>query len=135
MGISEKMSFQASRATAYGAIGLIYDAAVDPARWDVALDAVSETVGARACALLVRGRDEVPYDVSALSAAYRDYVETPEAKYNLNELRPYEAPDWEAFARQPVGQPFMDEAVGITRHCLDTRPDCVALERYLGVRL
>ncbi|MCC5971630.1 MAG: hypothetical protein JJU15_16930 [Pararhodobacter sp.] len=128
------MSDEALNSTAFNAIGAIYDAAVDPDRWGVALDAVAEAVGARACALLVRGTDDLPYDINALSSAYRDFVARPEGQHYLSELRAFEAPDWDAFARQPVGQTFPDEAVGITRACLDTRPDCIALERHVGLR-
>ena len=128
------MSDESSRGVALAAVGLIYDAAVDGARWGTALDAVTATVGAQACALLVRGRDDLPYEVNALSRAYREFVATAEGRHYLQELRPFEAPDWEAFAHQPVGQPFPDVAVGITRDCIDNRPDCVALERHVGVR-
>ena len=129
-----RRSGEQSSGAVFGAIGLIYDAAIDPARWDAALDAVAELMDARACALLVRGGDDLPYDLTALSQAYRTFVATSEGEHYLRELRPFEAPDWEAFARQSVGEPFADVAVGITRDCLDTRPDCIALERHLGVR-
>lgn len=117
-----------------GAIGLIYDTTIDSSRWGAALDEICTTLGAKACALLVQSRTDVPYDVNALSRAYRDYVQTPEGAYYLSKLRIYEKTDWEAFARQPVGRPFTDLAVGITQQILDSRPDCVALEKHLGVR-
>lgn len=128
------MSNVAPKAKMFGAIGSIYDAAIDPVRWETALDAVSSAVGASACALLVRGSDDLPYEVNALSRKYRNFIKTPGGQHYLSELRPFEAPDWEAFARQPVGQPFPDVAVGITSDCLDNRPDCIALEHHLGVR-
>lgn len=118
----------------FGAVGLIYDTTVDTERWGAALDEICATVGGSACALLVRSTSDLPYEVNALSRAYRDFIQTPEGLHYLGELRAYEASDWEAFARQPVGHPFPDAAVGITTECLNHRPDCVALERHLGVR-
>ena len=118
----------------FGAVSLIYDTTVDTSRWGAALDEICATVGGSACALLVRSTSDLPYEVNALSRAYRDYIQTPDGLHYLRELRAYEASDWEAFARQPVGSPFLDAAVGITNECLDRRPDCIALEQHLGVR-
>jgi len=115
-------------------IETIYEAAIDPLRWHGVLDRIVERVGARGSALLVRAETDHPYEITALSKAYRDFVTRPEGRDYVANLRAHEAPDWAAFAKQPINQPFPDIDVGISREVLDTRPDCLVLERSVGIR-
>lgn len=115
-------------------IETIYEAAIDPLRWQVVLDQIVDGAGARACALLVRAETGHPYEITALSRAYRDFVARPEGQDYVANLRVHEAPDWAAFARQPINHPFPDIDVGISREVLDTRPDCIVLEHSVGIR-
>lgn len=114
-------------------IETIYEAAVDPLRWQVVLDQIVESAGAQGSALLVRAETGSPYEITALSRAYREFVSRPEGLDYVANLRGHEAPDWAAFARQPINHPFPDTDVGISREVLDTRPDCIVLRESVGI--
>ena len=118
----------------YSALGPIYDAATDLGRWLGALDALTEAVGGHATALLVIEKEDVPYQPSAMSSRYRNWILHGEGQYYLDYLKHYEAFDFETVRRIPVGELLHDINMGTEREVIDQRPDYVFLRETVGVR-
>lgn len=116
----------------FAALTDIYDAAMTAERWGNALDAIVAAAGATTAALLVRDNDFQPYQVSALSSAYR--LADGDIRHYLENLSQLESGEWDALGRQPLLQPLFDDAINLSAAELDDRPDYVFLRNKVGIR-
>jgi hypothetical protein len=61
----------------FAALTHLYDAAVNPGRWRRALDSVSDSVEAKAIALLIRNPNTTSRDLQMLNTKYLKFVCSP----------------------------------------------------------
>lgn len=119
----------------------IYDAAVNPGSWRRALDAVASATDAKAIALVIRGKDVRPRELTMLSSAYLSFSRTPAGLYYGVWLSRLQKADWDFLAHQTPHEATPDVATGQSARSLDQRADYaflrrrVAVGRRLGVRL
>lgn len=111
----------------------IYDAAMNPDRWDAALDAVRRIGGASGATLHSIDRDPgAPYTVNVLVGAMRALT-AEDAAYYLREFGHYDKAAWEIFCQQPALQVFPESVAYGDMAALRSRPDFVWLERHCGI--
>lgn len=125
----------------YAALGSIYDAAMDTARWREALDAVTFATDGRVAALMIVEREDHPYSLTAVSGQYEVLAGRDNLEYYTKHLAHLEKREWESLARQPVRQPLLDSEAWADAEILDQRADYrflrekAGIRRRLGVRL
>lgn len=112
----------------------IYDAAANTQAWQQALDAVIDSVGARAGCLQVRNFAGAPYTLTGLCSAYVAPETLDKIQYYAQHLSYLEAPQWEFVGRMPPGEIGRDEAMGIPMETLDLRADYVFRNQVWGTR-
>lgn len=117
----------------YVALTHIYDAAINPGRWRRALDAVSDSVEAKAIALLIRRPDPASKDLQMLNSTYLRFTRSPWGLYYGLRLSRLQNPDWEFLSHQPVHLPTPDTTIGPSAGELDRRADYAFLRKKLGI--
>ncbi|MTI03233.1 helix-turn-helix transcriptional regulator [Roseibium sp. RKSG952] len=117
----------------YQALETIYDTAVNPGRWRRALDATTSVVGAKAIALVIRGRKAGAKDLTMMSSVYLDFSRTPAGWFYGAWLSRLQNQDWDFLRTQPAHQPIPDLETGLAAEVLDARKDYAFLKRRTGV--
>ncbi|MEM6408446.1 MAG: helix-turn-helix transcriptional regulator [Pseudomonadota bacterium] len=120
-------------AKGYAALGHIYDAAINLGRWRRALDAVADSVEAKAIALLIRRPSPEARDLHMLNSTYLDFTRSPWGIYYGLRLARLQDPDWDYLSRQPAHKLTMDTETGSTAAELDARADYKLLRKRLSV--
>lgn len=100
--------------------------------WESLLDVLTETLGARAAALLISDNDSNPYNVNAVSRVYANMLEKHGMEY-VEHLAAYETPDWEEVAQLSAGEVLFDHQMRTPLEEIEYRPDYVYLRKYAGV--
>ena len=111
----------------------IYDTAVNPGRWRHALDRVADAVEAKALALVIRGPESRPRDLTLLNSTYLDFSRTAAGMYYGLWLSRHQKADWDFLSRQKAQEPIPDTAMGRNTEQLDRRADYAFLRRRLDV--
>ena len=117
----------------YQALTHIYDAALNLGRWRRALDATSNSIGAKAVALLIRNPDPSANDLQMVNSTYLKFGRSISGMYYALRLSKLQNPDWDYLSRQPVHLPTLDTSIGISVEELDKRADYAMLRRKVGV--
>ena len=115
----------------YAALGPIYDAAMDEARWREALDAMAAATDGIGGALLFVEREDNPYTIRAVGGVY-GRIPPAEIQYYVDHLAHLESPEWDRLARQRVRQLLLDTDVS-DAPVLDKREDYRYLREKAGV--
>jgi len=118
-----------------GIIIKAYEAVLDAERWRGVLDELAYITQANASALLLRefGRPEFPYNISSLSKAYADFVDTPAGQHYLAELAVNEEPEWQLVSTMSLGDIWVDTDCGISLTELYARPDIACMLKEINV--
>lgn len=122
-----------STSDGYSVLTHVYDAAVNLGRWRHALDAVAETVDAKAISLLIRRPDPTTKDLQMLNSTYLQFSRSPWGAYYGLRFSRLQDPDWDFLSRQPAHRPTPDVASGCSAEELDKRADYAFLRKKLGV--
>ena len=124
---------QALNRREFQALDAIYDTIVNPGSWRKALDTTADALEARAIALVIRGRRAGAKDLTMMSSIYLDFSRTSAGWYYAAFLSRLQNQDWELLKRQPIHQPTLDTASGLTATDLDARRDYAFLGKRTGV--
>lgn len=115
-------------------IPFLYDAVLEPERWDVSLDYLLHALGARGSVLVQRQQGtEQLYEPMRAMGAYRDLLASPDGDFYLKNLVRYEAPLWALLEERPAQTPTFDSELVSHISELDDVPSHVFLRDRWGV--
>lgn len=115
------------------ALASIYDAAMHPEHWAVALDAVRRIGEASSATFHSIDRDtDAPYSVNVMVGAVKALTDEDTAFY-LREYGHYDKAAWEIFCEQPPLSVFPESVAYGDMKAVRSREDFVWLERRCGV--
>jgi len=115
-------------------IEYLYDCALEPDRWQCALDAVVCDMGARAAILLVRDFRAGPWSLNHLCSVYSDMFARGAGAVYVEKFAHLEEQQVAALEGLRVLDMVADTDLGVDRQTLDSRADYGFLAREIGIR-
>jgi len=129
----ELLNLNMKTSDGFSVLSHVYDAAVNLGGWRRALDAVAETVDAKAISLLIRRPEPNAKDLQMLDSTYLRFSRSPWGAYYGLRYSSLQNPDWDFLSQQPTHRPTPDIAIGCSAEELDRRGDYAFLRKKLGV--